>query len=220
MNRYFDYHYALRTLPAYLEGLGITLALSVCGILGAIVLALVLLAPLGSGRRIFSLPVVAYVELMRNTPLILQIYLFYFSLPLLGLRFSAFTCAVIAISAQHAAFLVEIFRAGLESLSKHQIEAAKALGMRKFAMTRFVTLPQAVLNVVPPLTNQLVILIKDTSLVSAIGVLDLTLTGKVLMDQSAAPFQVFVLVGFFYLVVTTVVAMLIRTAEHFYRARR
>ena len=124
--------------------------------------------------------VFAYVELMRNTPLLLQIYLIYFGLPLIGLFPSEFICGVIGIALQHAAFLSEIYRGAIESVSQRQREAARAIGMRRLEAFRHIILPQALIKVLGPIANQLIVLIKDTSLVSAIGIMELTLMGKVI----------------------------------------
>ena len=161
-----------------------------------------------------------YVEFVRNTPLILQIYLSYFGLPLIGLPLSAFLCGVIAIASQHGAFLCEIFRAGIEAVSKQQWEGALALGMTKRKAKYNVILPQAFLKVVPPIGNQLVILIKDTSLVSAIGIIELTLSGKMVIERSGASFEVFLFIAALYLLLTTAFGLILRFFEIHLRERQ
>ena len=173
-----------------------------------------------SQARWVSAPVVAYIELVRNTPLILQIYLAYFGLPLIGLPLSAFLCGVIAIASQHGAFLCEIYRAGIEAVSRRQWEGALALGMTRGKAMRQVILPQAFLKVVPPIGNQLVILIKDTSLVSAIGIIELTLTGKMVIERSGASFEVFLFIAAVYLFLTSSFGVLLRLNEVYLRARQ
>ena len=158
----------------------------------ALVLGLLLLPPrMAKNRLLVRCPIGAYIELMRNTPLLLQIYLIYFGLPLLGFFPSEFACGVVGIALQHAAFLVEIYRGGIESISQRQWEAARAIGMRRLAAFRYVILPQTVLRVLGPLGNQLIILVKDTSLVSAIGVMELTMVGKVAIERSAVSIEIF-----------------------------
>jgi ABC-type amino acid transport system permease subunit len=151
---------------------------------------------------------------MRNTPLLLQIYLIYFGLPLLGLYPSEFTCGVLGIAAQHGAFLTETYRGAIESISQRQWDAARGLGMSRLKAFRHVILPQALLRILGPLGNQLIILIKDTSLVSAIGVMDLTMTGKMAIERSAASSEIFVAIALFYLVLTTAVGGGLRLLEH------
>jgi len=209
----------VRLYPSLVSGFAITVTLA----LAAIPLALgggLLLMPLRmwAGRPL-RLLVGAYIEFMRNTPLLLQIYLIYFGLPLLGFFPSEFMCGVVGIALQHAAFLVEILRGGIESISQRQWEAARAIGMRRLAAVRYVILPQTFLRVLGPLGNQLIILVKDTSLVSAIGVMELTMVGKVSIERSAVSIEIFVAIAAFYLVLTSVLGGALRIAERHTAAR-
>lgn len=206
-------------MPRFWDGLLITLGLAGVAIVGAIFWGLVLVGPRMSRRRIVAVPVLAYIELVRNTPLLLQIYLVYFGLPLMGFPLSAFLCGVIAIASQHGSFLAEVYRAGIESISQQQWEASKALGMQRRQIMRLVILPQAFLKIVPPFGNQLVILIKDTSLVSAIGIMELTLTGKVVVERSGASFEVFLLIAMLYLLLTSSFGTGLRMVENLLRSR-
>jgi His/Glu/Gln/Arg/opine family amino acid ABC transporter permease subunit len=183
------------------------------------VVGVLLLAPRLSRNRVLSGRGFAYVELMRNTPLLLQIYLIYFGLPLIGLYPSEFTCGVIGIALQHAAFLGEIYRGAIESVSQRQWEAARAIGMRHLDAFLHIILPQALIRVLGPIGNQLIVLIKDTSLVSAIGITELTLTGKMVIERSAASFEIFIAIALFYLAMTTVVGAAFRFAEYRYAGR-
>jgi ABC-type amino acid transport system permease subunit len=114
---------------------------------------------------------------------------------------------------QHGAFLSEIFRGAIESVSRSQWEAARAIGLTRFKVLRHVILPQALLKILGPLANQLIVLVKDTSLVSAIGVVELTMTGKVAIERSAASAEVFVAIALFYLVLTTMLGGALRLVE-------
>jgi polar amino acid transport system permease protein len=204
----------LRSLfPKLLEGFAVTLNVAVASMVLALALALLLLAARTAKNRLLTAPVKAYIELMRNTPLLLQIYLIYFGLPLLGFFPTEFICGVVGIALQHAAFLVEIFRGGIESISQRQWEAARALGMGRLAAFRYVILPQTFLRVLGPLGNQLIVLVKDTSLVSAIGVMDLTMTGKMQIERSAVSIEIFVAIALFYLTLTTVLGGGLRLIE-------
>ncbi len=217
---FFGFGFIQSQLPRFWDGFQLTLAISAASMIGAVLWGLALVGPRMSGVRTVVIPIVAYIELVRNTPLLLQIYLSYFGLPLLGLPLSAFMCGVIAIASQHGAFLCEIFRAGIQSISRHQWEGALALGMTRRKAMRQVILPQAVLKVVPPIGNQLVILIKDTSLVSAIGIIELTLSGKMVIERSGASFEVFLFIGAVYLLLTTTFGVVLRIAENRLRARQ
>lgn len=217
--RYFDLRFIVRNLPQFLWGLELTIEISLAAMAIAVVWGLVLAVPRMSHRGWLSVPVIAYIEIMRNTPLLLQIYLIYFGLPLIGLGLSPFASGALAIAAQHGAFLAEVYRGGIESVSLRQWEAARALGMDWGPAFRLVVLPQALLRVVPPVGNQLVILVKDSSLVSAIGIMELTLTGKALIERSGASYEVFVTIALFYLALTSLLSAVLRTVERRHRAR-
>jgi His/Glu/Gln/Arg/opine family amino acid ABC transporter permease subunit len=199
--------------PKLLEGFTITLGVAIASMALALALGLLLLAPRMAKSGLITVPVQAYIELMRNTPLLLQIYLIYFGLPLLGFFPSEFICGAVGIALQHAAFLVEILRGGIESISQRQWEAAQAIGMRRLAAFRYVILPQTFLKVLGPLGNQLIVLVKDTSLVSAIGVMELTMVGKVAIERSAVSIEIFVAIAVFYLVLTSVLGGALRLIE-------
>ena len=155
----------------------------------------------------------AVVFSMRNTPLLLQIYLIYFGLPLFGLYPSEFTCGVVGIALQHGAFLTEIYRGAIESIDRRQWDAARGIGMQRLTAFRHVILPQALLKILGPLGNQMIVLVKDTSLVSAIGVMDLTMTGKMAIERSAASAEIFVAIGLLYLLLTSTIGSAMRFIE-------
>jgi His/Glu/Gln/Arg/opine family amino acid ABC transporter permease subunit len=204
----------IRLYPSLVSGFEITVAVALAAIPLALLGGLALLPLRISGSRTARLVSSAYVEFMRNTPLLLQIYLIYFGLPLLGLFPSEFTCGVMGIALQHSAFLVEIYRAGIEAIGRQQWEAARAIGMGRFKALRYIILPQAGLRILGPLGNQLIILIKDTSLVSAIGVVELTMTGKVAIERLATSIEVFVVIAILYLALTTLLGASLRLLEH------
>src|SRR6266480_3035065 len=200
--------------PKLVAGFLVTLGVAAAAIPLALVFGLLLLVSRMEKSRLLTVPTVAFIELMRNTPLLLQIYLIYFGLPLLGLYPSEFACGVVGIAMQHGAFLVETYRGGIESISPHQWDGARAIGMGRLKTFRYVILPQAMLKILGPLGNQLIILVKDTSLVSAIGVMELTMTGKLAIERSGASIEIFVAIGIFYLLLTSVLGTGLRILEH------
>ena len=209
---------AARLLPRLVDGILVTLQVSGLSLIWAIGWSLVLLS-----LRMSSVPGVThvargYVEVARNTPLLLQMYLLYFGLPLLGIPLSAMATGVLAIGLQHGAYLVEIYRAAIRSISCDQHDAARALGFRQFTAFRLIIFPQALMRVLAPLTNQSIVLVKDTTLVSAITVMDLTLVGKMIAERSAAS-DAFVVVAAFYLVLTSLLGLVHRVVEHRYALR-
>ena len=200
-------------LPKLVAGFAITLAIATAAMPLALVFGLLLLLPRLENNAVLVAPIAAFIEVMRNTPLLLQIYLIYFGLPLLGFYPSEFTCGVLGIAVQHGCFLTEIYRGAIESVSRRQWDAARAIGMGRLKAFRHVILPQALLRILGPLGNQLIILIKDTSLVSAIGVMELTMTGKMAIERSAASAEVFIAIALFYLVLTSGVGGALRVIE-------
>ncbi|HXQ67150.1 MAG TPA: amino acid ABC transporter permease [Alphaproteobacteria bacterium] len=206
-------NFVARYVPYLAQGFALTLALAAASVPLSLAWSLAILLPRLSKRHWLAAVAAAYIEVMRNTPLLIQMYLIYFGLPLFNIFLSGFACGVLAITLQHGAFLAEVLRGGVESVSARQWEAARAIGMRNRQAFRLVVLPQAVVKVVPPICNQLIVLVKDTSLVSAIGVMEVTLSAKVIIERTGASYEVFVAVALFYLVMTTALGAGLRVAE-------
>jgi His/Glu/Gln/Arg/opine family amino acid ABC transporter permease subunit len=204
--------------PQMLEALGVTMTIAAL----SLPLAVVLGAVIAVVRMYTPKPVAAlmgfWIEIMRNTPLLLQMFLLYFALPMLGWRLDGLYCGVLAIALQHSAFLAETFRGAIETISRRQWEASRALGIADSTALWHLILPQAAVKVAAPIGNQLIILVKDTSVVSGIAVLDLTLTGKIILERNAASFEVFLVVASFYLALTVLLGMLVRGIENRTRA--
>jgi len=201
-----------------LDALGVTLGIAALALPLAVVLAMLIAALRLFGPKPIGLVLGGWIELMRNTPLLLQMFMLYFALPLLGWRLDGFYCGVLAIAFQHSAFLAETFRGAIETISRRQWEAARALGIRDSTSLWHLILPQAAVKVAAPIGNQLIILVKDTSVVSGIAVLDLTLTGKIILERNAASFEVFIVVATLYLALTVLLGLLVRFIEKRTRA--
>ncbi|BCS87040.1 amino acid ABC transporter permease [Pseudodesulfovibrio sediminis] len=153
-----------------------------------------------------------YMEIIRNTPLLIQIFFIYFVLaPILGV--SGFWSAIIALSLFEGAYASEIFRAGITSINKGQWEAAKSLGMSSAPMYRHIILPQAIRRVLPPLTSQAVSLIKDSALVSTVAILDLTQQGRMIDAETFLTFEIWFTVAAIYLVITLILSGIVRILE-------
>jgi len=214
-----DFRYLISQLPKFMDALELTLGIGFIGMILAVLWGLILVGPRMSSNFWIRSPIVAYIELVRNTPLLLQVYVFYFALPLFGILISGFMCGVIGLASQHGAFLAEIYRGGIKSISKHQREAAKSLGMTQITAMRYVILPQALLKIAPSVSGQLILLLKDTAVVSAIGVMELTLAAKVTIERSAASMEVFILIAILYLILTSSLGMGLRVLETRHRKR-
>lgn len=194
-----------RFLPSLLKGVVVTLELSVLAVLLAVVWGMVIALASMSGRVALKWPAGAFIQLMRNTPLLVQLYIVYFGFGMAGFGLSSFSSGLIALAAQNSAYVAEIFRGGLQSISKRQIEAGRALGMSRRDIFELIELPQTVMRVMPPLCSQFIQIIKDTSIVSAIAVGELMYEGKLLSERTASTYEIFFMVGIIYLILTSFV---------------
>lgn len=200
-----DVAFLLRILPPLLQGLEITVALTAIALVGAALGGLVVVA--GRRSRFMSVRAVtiAFIDVMRNTPVLVQIFILYFGVPEIGLYPEPFTCGVIALVLQNSAYAGEIYRAGIESVNRTQTEAALSLGMLPRRALLDIVLPQAIRRVLPVLGTQAVVILKDSSIASTIAVVELTHSGKLLLDRSAAPYETFFMVAMLYLATAAVV---------------
>lgn len=195
-----DWGIIRQSIPLLAEGLIVTLQVSLL----ATVLGLVLGVILGLGSLSRSRPlrwvVMAYVDFIRGTPLLIQIFLVFFALPMIGIRFDEFWAGVIALSLNAAAFVAEVVRGGVGSIERGQSEAAKAIGMRHRQILVYILLPQAYRQMVPPLTNELISLVKNSSLLSVISVYELTRAGQAIISVHFVPFEIYTLLALYYYV--------------------
>ena len=175
------------------------MALTALALVGAAVGGFVVLAGRRSRLAAVRAVAIAYIDVMRNTPILAQIFILYFGLPEIGLYPEAFACGVIALVLQNSAYAGEIYRAGIESVARTQTEAALALGMMPRRALFDIVLPQALRRVLPVLGNQAVVILKDSSIASTISVNELTQSGKLLLDRSAAPYETFFMMAALYL---------------------
>ncbi|MGI6168420.1 MAG: amino acid ABC transporter permease [Christensenellales bacterium] len=191
---------------ALMSGVGYTVGLFFITILLSMPLGLGLTYLSNSKSRVLHLLTRGYVFIMRGTPLMLQLFFFYFALPFIPgigqfLTMDRFTTACVAFVLNYAAYFCEIFRGGLLAIDKGQYEAAKVLGFSKWQMTRKIIVPQMVKVVLPSVSNESITLIKDTALVTAIGVADLMHMAKAQVNSLSNIFP-YIVAAFFYLVMT------------------
>lgn len=195
----FDFAIALTYWPLFLKGLGVTLLTSVAGaMLGIVVGACLTLVHSMTAAWVRWLAA-TYVSFFRGTPLIVQVFLAYYALPsMLHISVPAYVAGVAALGMNSGAFVSEILRGGLATIPRGQFEAARALGMSGFTMWRFVVFPQVMRVCLPPLTNELTILIKATPVLSVITLIDLTRAAQLVMNQSFLPIESFVTAAVLY----------------------
>ncbi|CAE6938258.1 amino acid ABC transporter permease [Vibrio alginolyticus] len=196
-----------------ISGLLITLKISAISLFFTLVFGLVTALLRLSDSKVGNAIGTAYVELIRNTPLLVQIYLLYFVFgPVIGL--DRFSTAVLALSLFQGAYTAEIFRAGLNSIPKGQFEAAKTLGLSPFYSYKDVILPQVLQRTLPPLTNEVVSLIKNSSIVSVMAIFDLTTEARNIVSETAMPFEIWFTVAAIYLALTLSLSGFSALLEH------
>jgi polar amino acid transport system permease protein len=199
--------------PLALRGLGMTVVLSLISLVLGTLLGFGLGILRTGGSRLVSMVIGAWVDLIRGTPFLVQIFLIFFILPEFGIELDAFTAGIIALTNLAACFICEIVVAGIGAVPKGQVEAALASGLSQWQRMRQVVLPQAMRVVLPPLVGQYVLLIKDSSVVSAIGLTDLTRVGWLVVQRVPNGLLVFALVGIGYFIVCYPLIMLARRLE-------
>lgn len=161
------------------------------------------------GPRWVSWPVAAYVELIRNTPLLIQLYFVFFSLPLFGLRLDSNAAAVLALSIHLGAYATEILRAGVESVPRGQIEAAKSLGLKPYRIIRHIVLVPALKAVYPALSAQFILQLMGTSIVGAIAAEELTAIANNLVMQTFRSFEIYILLAVIYFVLVQAASLVL-----------
>ncbi len=221
------YHWQWQRVPRYLietsaagwqfgpllQGLWLTLKITAISLFFALLIGLVSAlmwlstSPLARGiSRV-------YLELIRNTPLLIQIFILYFVFaPILDI--DRFTSAILALSLFEGAYASEIIRAGIQALPAGQWEASASLGMSRGQSYRYIILPQALRQMIPPLTSQGISLVKDSALVSTIAIYDLTMQGQQIIAETFLSFEIWFTVAVIYLLVTTTLSILVKYLEH------
>jgi polar amino acid transport system permease protein len=201
-----EYHWDFGFLWMYrwllLKGLGVTVLYTIGSILLGVILGLAV-GLLRLSRSMFvNLPLIAYVEAFRCTPLLVQVIWFYYAFPvLIGLDIPAYAAGMLVLSLYTGAFYAEIFRGGVISIERGQWDAARAIGMRRAQLMRYVILPQAVKRMIPPFMNQSIIQLKNTSLVSTIAVADLLYQGTIITAATYRPLETYTTVAIIYFAV-------------------
>ena len=208
--------YVISILPQMWEGTLETIRLFAITIVLSIPLGVLLALGRVSGFKALRDIIGVYVWLLRGTPLMLQLLFVYYGLPFIpgiGVRLDDFPAAVFAFVLNYAAYFCEIFRAGIQSIDKGQMEAGRSLGMTWYQTMRYVIMPQALKRIIPPLGNEFIAMLKDSSLVSVIGFEELTRRGQLIIARTYASFEIWLAVAVIYLIMTFTVARLVGLME-------
>lgn len=213
-----DFDLIIRSLPLLLMGAGVTIQITAISVgFGLVIGMFVGMAKLS---KIWLLKAVAsvYVDFIRGTPLLVQIFIIYFAIPLAtGVRIDPFIAAITACSVNSGAYVAEIFRAGIQSIDKGQMEAGRSLGMTWVQTMRYIILPQAFKRIIPPLGNEFIAMLKDSSLVSVIGFEELTRRGQMIIARTYGSFEIWMTVAILYLIMTLTISRLVDYLERRYK---
>jgi polar amino acid transport system permease protein len=217
---FWDWSYTVEILPILAQASIVTVEATLLGFALAAILGLVLAIMRMSATVWISWTAVAVIEFVRSTPLLIQIFFLYFVLPEFGIVLDAMTAGVLALGLHYGCYCSEVYRAGLDNIPKGQWEASIALNLSPVVTFRDIIIPQAIPPVVPALGNYLVALFKETPLLSAIAVLELMQTAKILGSENFRYIEPITLVGLFFLVFSLISAWLVRRVEAHLNARR
>ena len=205
----------LTNLKFLLSGLTTTIYISVVSIIISMILGFVVAIPSLAKNKFLTYVNIGYVEIVRAIPLLVLILWIYYGLPIMtGISFSPFVSGIIALSISESAFQAEIFRAGINSIKKAQWEAGSSLGLNFFKRLRLVILPQAIKNILPAIGNQFVYVLKMSSLVSIIGIGDLTRKANELVVTTYRPLEIYTFLILEYLILILIVSYFVRKLEN------
>ena len=197
----FYFNELVNSLPFFFKGLWMTVAVSGLSLIAGTIIGFTTGILRATGNKYVKFIIGAWVDLIRGTPFLVQIFIIFFILPGIGIELEAFPAAVIALSNLAASFICEIVAGGILAVPSGQREAATASGLSGYQQLRYIVLPQAMRTILPPLVGQYVLIVKDSSVVSAIGVVDLTRVGWLTVQRVPEGLMVFGLVGILYFAV-------------------
>jgi glutamine transport system permease protein len=211
----FRFDVIINYLPLLLQGMKLTFQLTIIAVAAGTVIGLLFSLCRISKFKPLSWMSKGYVDFFRGTPLLVQIFLIHFGFPqLFGMKaFPAYLSGTIALSLNSGAYIAEIFRGGIQSIHRGQMEAARSLGMTYAQAMIYIILPQAFKRSIPPLGNEFIAMLKDSSLVSVIALQELMMSGRIMQGRSFRPFETWVTVAMLYLVMTLTISQFVSYLE-------
>jgi His/Glu/Gln/Arg/opine family amino acid ABC transporter permease subunit len=208
-----DWDIVQTAIPLLAKGTLVTLQIAlISGVLSTLLGFALGLSALGN-VRLLRLLVAGYVDFIRGTPLLIQIFLIFFALPVVGVRLNEIWAGIVALSINTAAYMAETVRGGVGSVERGQTDAARSIGMTQPQILTYILLPQALKPMVPPLTNELITMTKNTSLLSVISVYELTRAGQAIISVHFVPFEIYLLLALYYYVLIKSLSRLSRWVE-------
>lgn len=209
-----DFELIQRAFPILLMGAGVTIEITAFSVAIGFFIGLFVGIARISQFKILRIMAAVYADCIRGTPLLVQIFLIYFALPMaIGQRVEPFIAAVAACGINSGAYVSEIFRAGIQAIDVGQMEAGRSLGLTWWQTMRFIILPQAFKNILPPLGNEFIAMLKDSSLVSVIGFEELTRRGQLIIAQTYGSFEIWMTVAVLYLIMTMAISRIVAFLE-------
>lgn len=193
-----------RYLPLYFRGAGYTISLSFFAVILGVLIGSFLALMKMSHNKWLSKPANAYIQVIRGTPLLVQLFIIYYGLLMINIELPDFVSGVLTVSLNSAAYIAEIIRAGIQAVDKGQMEAARSMGMSHNMAMQKIIYPQAIKNILPALGNEFITLMKESSIISVVGMRDLMFNAQVVYGATYKPFTPFVLAAIFYFMMTSV----------------
>ena len=209
-----NWSYVINAIPRFIDAAIITLQLSFWGILLSLIFGLLIAIVTAYQVKLFYGLARGYIELSRNTPLLIQLFFLYYGLPKIGIKWDGFTCGIIALVFLGASYMAEALRAGLLAVPKGQTEAAKAIGLNRFQVFRYVIFPQAWAVSIPAIGANVLFLIKETSVISAVAVAELMFVTKDIIGMDYKTNEALFLLFASYLVILLPISLLARHFEN------
>ena len=214
----FNFDLVVNSFPLLLVGAGVTIKITALSVALGVVIGLFVGIARISRIKILRVLAAIYVDFFRGTPLLVQIFLVYCALPVItGQRVDPFVAAIGSCGINSGAYVAEIFRAGIQSIDKGQMEAGRSLGMTWVQTMRYIIVPQAFKRVIPPLGNEFIALLKDSSLVSVIGFEELTRRGQLIIAKTYGSLEIWISVAVIYLAMTLTISRFVAYLERRYK---
>lgn len=208
-----DFSFLPKYSSFFINGAKFTLVLALFTVLLGTLLGLFLSLMKLSNSKILNFIATAYIEFIRGTPLLVQLYIIYYGLPSLGIEFPDMIAGIITLSINSAAYVAEVIRAGINAVDKGQMEAARSLGMPNSLAMRHIIIPQAFKNILPALGNEFIVVVKESSIVSVIGIHELMYNADTVRGNLFKPFEPLIVAAIIYFIMTFTLSKLLGIAE-------
>lgn len=197
-----DFSFLSKYYMFFLIGTKNTVLLSICSVFIGVILGLLISLMKLSKNKVLNIVSSVYIEILRGTPILVQLFIVYYGLPALGIELPTFAAGIIALSINSSAYVAEIVRAGIQAVDKGQMEAARSLGMSNNMAMRYIIIPQGLKNILPALGNEFIVLIKESSIVMMVGIPDVMYNTNIVRGNTFQPFEPLIVAAIIYFILT------------------